>query len=482
MDNTIGWGVLLCGAVLASAQTSDLPIPGYAKTSVNAVVFRGNSVVTFGQTQYVAYYDSLGKVVLAKRTLGTTTWQTRTTAYSGTVSDAHNSISILVDGDGYLHMAWDMHATKLRYCRATAPGSLEMGPETAMTGAQETSVTYPQFFRLSDGNLLFLYRSGSSGSGDLVIDRYDLKTRSWKRLQDKLVDGEGARNAYWQAHMDRNGVLHLGWVWRETSDVSTNHDLCYARSRDGGVTWEKSTGAKYALPITATTAEYALEIAQKSDLINQTTIYGDEKSRPYIATYWAPAGTGIPQYQLVYHDGATWKTQQISRRTTAFSLAGVGTKKIPISRPQLVVDGSTDSVAAWMVFRDVERGDKVSMLRTANLARGVWTASDLTTTAVDSWEPSFDTERWNASHVLDLFVQRVGQGDGETSVNLAPQTVRILEWTPPGVGVGERMRPAPVVARASYDLLGRPGDPASGSAGWESGSGSRGAVRLPPFP
>lgn len=33
---------------MALAQTSTLPVLGYAKTSVNTVVFRGNSVVTFG--------------------------------------------------------------------------------------------------------------------------------------------------------------------------------------------------------------------------------------------------------------------------------------------------------------------------------------------------------------------------------------------------------------------------------------------------
>jgi len=425
---------------MVSGQTATLPVPGYARTSVNAVVFRGNSIATLGQTQYVAYYDSTGKVVLAKRALGSTAWQTRTTTISGTVTDAHNSISLGVDGDGFLHMAWSMHSSKLRYCKATAAGSLEMGSEVAMIGTLEANTTYPQFFRTKDGNLLFMYRDGSSGNGNLVLNRYDTKTGNWSRVQSNLISGEGARNAYWEAYLDGNGVLHVGWVWRETADVATNHDMCYARSKDGGVTWEKSNGTRYTLPITASTAEYALTIPQASELINQTTIAADDKSRPYIASYWVPSGESVPQYQLVYLDGNSWRSQKIGKRTTDFSLSGTGTKKIPISRPQLMVQATADSVAAYMVFRDVERGSKVSLAQTSNLSNPKWTISDMTSYSVDEWEPSFDTDLWNASRTLDLFVQRAGQGDGETTVTLPAQTVTVLEWKPPTSGPSPEAR------------------------------------------
>lgn len=448
---------LLCACTVSHAQTSTLPVNGYAKTSVNAVVFRGSSVTTFGSTQYVSWYDGDGKVVLARRALGATTWQSSTTQYSGTVTDAHNCISIGVDGEGVVHMAWDMHSSKLRYARATAAGALTLGSETnVLAGVTLASVTYPQFFRLPDGNLLFMIRDGSSGNGNLMLFRWDLKSHTWTRLFASLIDGQGARNAYWEAHLDQNGVLHVAWVWRETSDVATNHDMCYARSKDGGLTWENSKGAKYAIPITATSAEYAVTIPQKSELINQTSIYGDEKSRPYIASYWVPTGGTVPQYQLVWNDGSAWKTSVISKRTMDFSLSGVGTKKIPISRPQLVVDGSRDSIAVYMVYRDTEQTSKVSLYQTANLAKGVWSSSNLTSYTVDSWEPSYDVERWMASHVLDVFVQRAGQGDGETTANLDPQPVTILEWKPPvPVSLAPKTNPVKVRPDPDVDALGR---------------------------
>ena len=41
------------------------------------------------------------------------------------------------------------------------------------------------------------------------MNRYDVKSRTWRHLFSKLVDGEGKRNAYWQACTDANGTIHL---------------------------------------------------------------------------------------------------------------------------------------------------------------------------------------------------------------------------------------------------------------------------------
>ena len=107
-----------------------------------------------------------------------------------------------------------------------------------MTGKNEDRVTYPEFYSLPNGDLLFTYRDGVSGGGNLVLNRYDLKQKQWTRLQDKLIDGEGERNAYSQMAVDAKGTIHLSCVWRETPDVATNHDMCYARSTNGGKTWQ----------------------------------------------------------------------------------------------------------------------------------------------------------------------------------------------------------------------------------------------------
>ncbi|GAB2849559.1 BNR repeat-containing protein [Hymenobacter ruber] len=403
---------------------------GWAKNNVNGAVFRKNSVVTQGRDQYVAWYDSAAYVVLAKRRLPAGPWQVQRTPYQGNVKDAHNVISLMVDGAGYVHLSFDHHNNPLHYCRGQAPGSLTMGPLQPMTGQQEQKVSYPEFHRFPGGDVLFMYRDGGSGNGNLVLNRYSPKTQKWTRLHSVLIDGEGQRNAYWQACIDARGTIHVSWVWRESPNVASNHDMAYACSKDGGLTWQRSTGEKYQLPITEKIAEYATRIPQNSELINQTSITADAQGRPYIATYWRPAGTQVPQYQLIYLNGSQWKTAQISQRTTPFSLSGVGTKKIPISRPQLLVSTQKGKMAAYLLYRDAERQDHASVLQCPDLATNQWAATDLTTTSVGNWEPSYDTERWKSDGILSLFVQRTGQGDGETLENLPPQPVYVLEWQP----------------------------------------------------
>jgi hypothetical protein len=403
---------------------------GWAANSVNAVIFRGDPITTHGDRQYVAFYDAEGRVVIATRTLGQVEWKPTVTNLTGNVKDAHNSISILADGDGYLHVSWDHHGHPLRYVRSTAPGSLQFTEKMPMTGKVESRVTYPHFMQLPDGGLLFLYRDGASGRGNLAINRYDLETQTWTQLHGNLVSGENQRNAYWQATIDRHGTLHVSWVWRSSGDVATNHNLCYARSRDGGVTWEKSTGERYTLPITASTAEIAREIPQRHELINQTSMAADERGRPIIATYYREPGTQVVQYVLVHHDGTRWRHTQVGQRTTPFSLSGGGSKAIPIARPQVfarTIDGKT---AAWVIFRDEERGTKVSLAACDDLANPAWTVRDLTDFPVRYWEPSYDHVRWQRDGVLNLYVQMVGQGDGERLEAVPPQPVYVLEWKP----------------------------------------------------
>lgn len=418
--------VLLLFAFSIMATTAQNLVPvgeGWANNSVNTTIFRQNSLVTYDNTQFIAYYDPEGFLILGKRKQNSNKWELNRTQYKGDVSDAHNSISIMVDGDGFLHVSWDHHGHPLRYAKSIVPMSLQLGDKQSMIGLMETNVTYPQFFRMPAGDLIFMYRDGQSGSGNLVVNHYDLKSKKWTQNQQNLIDGENRRNAYWQAHVDNVGTIHLSWVWRETWDVSTNHDLCYARSTDNGITWEKSGGEKYELPINARNAEYICRIPQDSELINQTSMTTDDKGEVYIATYWREQDSKIPQYHIIYSDNKEWKTINMGFRKTGFSLKGGGTKRIPVSRPQIVL---TDNKVI-MLFRDEERGAKVSIAESDDLSRNNWNIIDITDFAVGSWEPSYDTELWRKEKKLHIFVQKTEQVDGEGKANIPSQKVYVLE-------------------------------------------------------
>ena len=50
--------------------------------------------------------------------------------------------------------------------------------------------------------------------------------------------------------------------------------------------------------------------------------------------------------------------------------------------------------------------------------------------SVEMWEPTYDPHAWKEYGELHLFVQKVGQGDGETLEELDPQPISVLEWVP----------------------------------------------------
>ena len=96
---------------------------------------------------------------------------------------------------------------------------------------------------------------------------------------------------------------------------------------------------------------------------------------------------------------------------------------IPIARPRIVVDGNE----IFYIFRDEERGSKVSIACTPDVAKSPWRVYDMTDFAVDAWEPSHDAELWKHKRQLHIFVRHAKQGDGEKTVEFEPQPVYVLE-------------------------------------------------------
>ncbi len=413
-----------------------LPIAddAFAGSSVNVLANSQHTLLTHGDTQFAAFYAADSTLVLAKRTHGSESWTTHRTAFQGRTADAHNSIALGVDGDGFLHVAWDHHNNPLNYARGTAPGSLELGPHEAMTGALENRVTYPAFLPLPGGDLLFFHRDGTSGRGNLVLNRYDVRARLWTQVHANLINGEGARSAYPAYTVDATGALHLAWVWRATPDVATNQDIAYARSADGGVTWTGADGRRLAVPFTAANADYALRVGPNRSLMNPPSLAADSLGRPLIANYWTPEGSDVPQFHVLRHDGFKWRVSQVTARTTPFTLAGGGTKNPPISRAVLAVRAAEDEGReVVLVYRDDEKEGRIVAATCEDLRKTGWRFTALTTSSVGAWEPSFDPVIWARTGELHLLVQPVVQRDGNDreAAAVAPTPVSVLLWQPP---------------------------------------------------
>ena len=279
-----------------------------------------------------------------------------------------------------------------------------------MTGVTENRVTYPEFYRLKNGDLIFMFRDGSSGNGNLVMNHYDTKNKKWTRRQNNLVDGEGERNAYWQMCIDHEETIHVSWVWRESGDVATNHDLCYAKSYDFGQTWQTSQGRRYELPIQKANAEYVAHIPQKSNLINHTSMTTDYNGNSLIATYFQGKGDSSTQFKVVYQHDGRWLTSTVSDRTTNFNLGGGGTRSIPISRPQIVVQNKNHQNLMHVVYREEEYQNKICLATAEISEQPTWHIQPIHDQSMGRWEPSYDIGLWEKEQILHLYHQEVYQG------------------------------------------------------------------------
>ncbi|MGL1959208.1 MAG: BNR-4 repeat-containing protein [Colwellia sp.] len=421
----------------------------FSGSSVNVLAGVKQTVFTDSIYQYVAFYNADAQLVLAKRRLGEDIWQKQVTEFSANVNDAHNHISLIVDGAGYLHIAWDHHNNSLRYARSKIPGSLQLEKLTMLSTKaqvssnedpmQEGSVTYPQFYRLKNGDLLFAYRHGGSGQGALVLNNYNVEAKKWQRVHNSLLDGEGKRSAYWDMSIDVNGVLHLAWIWRETPDVASNHDLAYAQSFDSGKTWQTIDGDVYQMPINKKRSDVIKYIAENHKLMNPPVVAADKHSNPFIASYWAETPTDKPRYHVMFvqqdntsDKPANWQEIKAPKVAINFKLSGKGTKNPPISRAALLVESDWHNSWFHLIYRDDFQGGNVIASTIKDLDKPVWQHRVLVNDDMGAWEPSIDISQWNRLKQVHLLLQKVGQKDGndEQSLALAPSDIRLLIWSP----------------------------------------------------
>ena len=283
------------------------------------------ALLTQAPHQYVAFYDDQRRMTVAYRKLDMLDWQF--VRLPETIKwDSHNYITMTIDDDGYIHLSGNMHCVPLVYFRTTRPydiDSLQRIP--SMVGDTEQRCTYPRFLRGANDELLFTYRDGSSGNGDQIYNVYDMESQTWQRLLDQpLTSGDGKMNAYFHGpKRGPDGFFHLCWVWRDTPDCATNHDLSYARSRDL-VSWETSDGKPLSLPITLETAEIVDPVPAGGGIINGNTVLGfDSQNRPVIS-YHKYDGQGYTQIYNARLEKDGWEIYQTSQWNYRWEFKGGG--------------------------------------------------------------------------------------------------------------------------------------------------------------
>jgi len=274
-------------------------------------------IVTFGDYQYTVYWDADKVLVLVRRNLrGGGFQRLRLAKFTLTNNDRHRNTCLGVSpADGRLHLSWDHHNDPLRYSKSRAGflteppvkiSASDIEPAQPMLADRklESRVTYPRFLTDRKGHLLLIYRVGASGNGHHYLHRYDPKQAKWFRLGMAFSarglyapwNNSKSRCAYFHDLLfDRRNRLHVTWVYRETgASWASNHDLHYAYSDDGGLTWHSNAREKIADLAAGDPIELAdpgivvCKIPVYSWLMNAGCMALDSKDRPHVVMFRLP--------------------------------------------------------------------------------------------------------------------------------------------------------------------------------------------------
>ncbi len=288
----------------------------------------GFCLLTHENTQYAAYYNSDRRTVVAMRKLGQQKFvkqvlpsesdePPRRSKVTSTIQgwDSHNYLTMAVDEQGHVHLSGNMHVDPLLYFRTEKPGDItSMVQVKLMVGRDEDRCTYPKFMKGPDGSLIFHYRDGSSGNGLEIHNVYDAKKRKWRRLLDKpLISGFGKMNAYQRGpSLGPDGWYYLVWMWRDTPDAATNHDISCARSRDL-IKWENMAGEVLELPINIKSPGTIIDpVPAGGGMINSCFAHSFDSKNRLVVSYHKHDDKGNTQAYAARYVEGKWMVKAVS--------------------------------------------------------------------------------------------------------------------------------------------------------------------------
>jgi hypothetical protein len=297
----------------------------------------GFCLLTHGDRQYIAYYNANRNMVVGQRKLSEKPFElhvmpaTTRETHGGTSTvlgwDSHNYITLALDQEGHIHLSGNVHAHPLTYFRTTVAGDITSLEQVySMIGAQEDRTTYPRFIKTRDGDLIYSYRDGGSGNGNQIFNIYDVKSKTWTRLLDTpLTDGQGLMNAYISLpQLREDDWYHTYWVWRDTPDCETNHDLSYMKSPDLK-TWYNVFGETMTLPATIEQGSAIVDpIPPKGGIINLAAkMLLDQHENP-VFVYHKYDSAGNLQLYIAQISEDQWNYHQITDWNYRWEFKGRG--------------------------------------------------------------------------------------------------------------------------------------------------------------
>jgi len=226
-----------------------------------------------------------------------------------------------------------MHVHPITYFRSKRPHDISTLEQVmTMVGSNEQRCTYPHFMLTKGEELIFHYRDGGSGNGNEIYNIYDAQTKQWSRMLDApLTDGQGLMNAYQTQPVIRSdGWYHIYWVWRDTPDCSTNHDLSYMKSPDLQ-NWYDAFGNPIQLPATLDKRSVIVDpIPVKGGIINLAAKLCLDKDQNPLFAYHKYDPAGNIQFYVSSIDDGKWLAKKVTDWDYRWEFSGNGSINVEV--------------------------------------------------------------------------------------------------------------------------------------------------------
>ncbi len=295
--------------------------------------------------------------------------------------DAHRNPTLLIEQSGHLVVFYGAHGHETRVVRSLQPYDLAQWEPVAPLPDQNTS--YPQCWELVPGEIFVSYRQApqwTTCSWRMTVSRDG--GRSWEASRELVNLGE---SAVYGVSIGGGGAYprSVHFVWSRLGggtpeEIAEKHlwarryNIYYAGSDDGGVTWHRSDGTPYELPVTEETAEEIYNCGQRGVWLKDIQLDGE--GRPYVLFIDSEPRTYEGTWQVARFTGREWQFATLTGSDHMYDdggLAILADDDIRVYAPSTPVqpreDGgeieewqSVDQGRTWVNTRHITRGSRYS--------------------------------------------------------------------------------------------------------------------------
>lgn len=248
------------------------------------------------------------------------------------VDDAgHNTPSLAVDGDGYVHVFAAMHNEAWHYYRSSQPYlPSQMTSHSSEMPDPSLLITYPVVKSDSLGNLWLIVRgdNGDNIARGGYLYKYTLSAKAWTRIARFAYDADTAVYPD-DIAFDASGNLHIIFEWSKNPASAIRHQGSYLRYSPATNTWSVANGDTVSVPVTRTTPQLVfqpLTAGEKYDTIGVNDTAAPAFQSAKLALY---ESSGTVHVQAAYRYkavvGGVW---QVRRAYSTYGDAAGWTREI----------------------------------------------------------------------------------------------------------------------------------------------------------